>query len=165
MEHSASQRGLNPWKTIFYTFGFAVLFLLTFNLLPWEILPGAAMRASDLFWLGNALPGWGFLFLLAVGPTRLGLGLYNTGLSYLSSSVANLNVTLESPFTAIIAYFLLDERLTWMQIIGGLFIMTGVVSLRVSEGRFAHQAESEIQARVPNSTSTESWHEPYPEMP
>ena len=134
MGRSASQRGLNPWTSVVYTFGFAALFLLAFNLLPGEVLPGAAVRAADLFWLGDALEGWGILFLLAAGPTLLGFGLYNTSLSYLPSSVVNLIVTLEPPFTAIIAYFLLGERLTGMQMLGGLIILAGVVLLRVSEG-------------------------------
>ena len=33
MGRSASQRGLNPWTTLVYTFGFAAIFLLAFNLL------------------------------------------------------------------------------------------------------------------------------------
>ena len=33
MGRSASQRGLNPWTTLLYTFGFAAVFLLAFNLL------------------------------------------------------------------------------------------------------------------------------------
>ena len=90
--------------------------------------------AADEMPLGDALQGWGILFLLAAGPTLLGFGLYNTSLSYLPSSVVNLIVTLEPPFTAIIAYFLLGERLTGMQIFGGLVILAGVVLLRVSEG-------------------------------
>lgn len=135
MGRSASQRGLNPWTTLAYTFGFATLFLLTFNLLPGEFLPGAATRPADLLWLGNSIVGWGILFLLAAGPTLLGFGMYNTSLSYLPSSVANLIVTLEPPFTAIMAYILLGERMTRIQVLGGVIILTGVLLLRVSEGR------------------------------
>jgi drug/metabolite transporter (DMT)-like permease len=135
MGRSASQRGLNPWTTLEYTFGFATLFLLIFNLLPEGFLPGAARRPADLLWLGNSIVGWGILFLLAAGPTLVGFGLYNTSLSYLPSSVANLIVTLEPPFTALMAYFFLGERMSGMQILGGLIILTGVVLLRVSEGR------------------------------
>ncbi len=134
MGRSASQRGLNPWTTLVYTFGFATLFLLTFNLLPGDFLPGAAARPADLLWLGNSIVGWGILFLLAAGPTLVGFGMYNTSLSYLPSSVANLIVTLEPPFTAIMAYILLGERMTRMQVLGGVIILTGVVFLRISEG-------------------------------
>ena len=135
MGRSASQRGLNPWTTLLYTFGFATLFLLAFNLLSRDQIPGAAARPADLFWLGKAWAGWGILFLLAAGPTLAGFGLYNISLAALPSSVVNLVVTLEPVFTAVIAYFLLGERLTWIQIIGGLLILGGVVFLRIYEDR------------------------------
>jgi drug/metabolite transporter (DMT)-like permease len=134
MGRSASRRGLNPWTTIFYTFGFAALFLLLPNLLPVRLLPGAAAHPADLFWLGKALKGWGILFLLAAGPTVMGFGLYNVSLVYLPSGVANLIVTLEPAFTAVIAYFLLGERLTAIQLIGSLSILAGVVVLRLNLG-------------------------------
>ncbi len=134
MGRSASQRGLNPWTTLFYTFGFATVFLLLFNLLPGGFLPGAATCPADLFWLGNTLVGWGILFLLAAGPTIAGFGLYNVSLGYLPSSVANLVATLEPAFTAMIAYLLLGERLNWIQLGGSLLILMGVVFLRVYEG-------------------------------
>jgi drug/metabolite transporter (DMT)-like permease len=135
MGRSASQRGLNPWTTLVYTFGFAAAFLLVFNLLSGGRIPGAAARLADFLWLGKAFTGWGVLFLLAAGPTLAGFGLYNVSLTYLPSSVANLVVTLEPVFTAVIAYFLLGERLTWIQMMGGLLILGGVVFLRIYEGR------------------------------
>ncbi len=128
MGRSASQRGLNPWTTLLYTFGFASLLLFFFNLLS-----KAAGRSADLFWLGRAVDGWGILFLLAAGPTVAGFGLYNTSLSYLPSSVANLIATLEPAFTAVTAYFLLGERLDGLQIGGSLLILLGVVLLRVGQ--------------------------------
>jgi drug/metabolite transporter (DMT)-like permease len=54
--------------------------------------------------------------------------------------VANLVVTLEPVFTAATAYLLLGERLTRIQIIGGLLILSGVVFLRIYEGRLAGPA-------------------------
>ncbi len=137
MGRSAAQRGLNPWTTLLYTFGFASLFLLAFNLLPGDLLPGTAASPSDFLWLGNALAGWGLIFLLAAGPTLAGFGLYNVSLSYLPSSVANLILTLEPVFTATIAYLLLGERLNGVQIGGSLMILAGVAFLRVHEGRLA----------------------------
>jgi len=139
MGRSASQRGLNPWTTIGYTFAFATVFLLGFNLLPGGLIPGAAIRSDDFFALGSTLNGWGVLFLLAAGPTIAGFGLYNVSLSYLPSSVANLIATLEPAFTALIAYVLLGERLNGWQLAGSLMILTGVVFLRIYEGRLASQ--------------------------
>ncbi|HEX6305434.1 MAG TPA: DMT family transporter, partial [Anaerolineales bacterium] len=122
MGRSASQRGMNAWTTVLYTFGFAAAFLLCFNLLPgtWANVPGAATSPEELLWLGNAWVGWAILVLLAVGPTVAGFGLYNISLGYLPSSVANLILTLEPAFTAVIAYLLLGERLNEVQLGGSL---------------------------------------------
>jgi drug/metabolite transporter (DMT)-like permease len=148
MGRSASQRGINPWTTLIYTFCFAAIFLLGGNLLPHNLIPGAAGRPGDIFWLGDALVGWGVLLLLAAGPTVMGFGLYNVSLSYLPSSVVNLIVTLEPVFTAITAYILLGERLAWIQVIGSLVVLAGVVFLRIYEGR-----QVAISARSQGETS------------
>jgi drug/metabolite transporter (DMT)-like permease len=155
MGRSAAQRGLSPWTTLVYTFGFAAAFLLCFNLLPGGFLPGAAARPADFFWLNSystALAGWGVLFLLAAVPTVMGFGLYNVSLSYLPSSVANLIVTLEPAFTALVAYVLLGERLSGQQIVGSLIILAGVVLLRIYEDRLASRMPPpvEIETAVMN---------------
>lgn len=145
MGRSASQRGMNPWTTLLYTFGFAALFLFFFNILPAGFIPGTATHFDDFFWLKDSIPGWGILFLLAAGPTVLGFGLYNVSLSYLPSSVANLIVTLEPAFTAILAYFLFGERLTLIQIIGSLMIVGGVIFLRISENWLASHSSPNLK--------------------
>ena len=134
MGRSASQRGLNPWTTLFYTFGFATLWLLLFNLLPGGWLPGTA--AGPLGALRPAIPpaGWAILFLLAAGPTLFGFGLYNVSLSLLPSSVANLILTTEPAFTTLLAYLVLGERLGAAQAAGSLLILSGVVALRLYDG-------------------------------
>lgn len=137
MGRSASQRGLNPWTTLLYTFGFATVFLLGVNLLPGDLLPGTASQPSDFFMLGNSLAGWGVLLLLAAGPTVTGFGLYNVSLSLLPASVVNLILTTEPVFTAVLAIILLGEQLIIVQVVGSLLIMSGVFFLRVYEGRLA----------------------------
>jgi drug/metabolite transporter (DMT)-like permease len=140
---SASQRSLNPWTTLLYTFGFAAVFLLTFNLLPGDFLPGKAIRAVDLLWLGNSLAGWGILFMLAAGPTLTGFGAYNISLSHLPSSVANLIVSLEPAFTAVMAYVFLGELLNGTQMIGSLMILAAVVFFRIYEGKLLRSSGNE----------------------
>jgi len=135
MGRKASQNGLNPWTTLLYTFSFAAIFLLITNLVFGTSLPGAAAHPSDMLWLGNQTAGWAILFLLAIGPTLAGYGLYNVSLVDLPSSVANLVVTIEPVFTTAIAFFLLNERLNFTQIMGSLLILGGVIFLRIYEGR------------------------------
>jgi drug/metabolite transporter (DMT)-like permease len=148
MGRSAAQRGVNPWTSILYIFTFAALFLLGFNLIPGGQIPGAAAGSSaELLRLGSSLAGWGVLFLLAAGPSLAGYGLYNVSLSLLPSSVANLILTLEPVFTAVIAYFLFGETFNAVQLGGSLMILGGVVFLRVSEGRAAAPAKAESEAK------------------
>ena len=135
MGRSATQRGLNPWTTVLYTFGFATVILLFLNLVPGNMIPGTASHIPDMFWLADNLLGWGILLLLAAGPTLLGFGLYNSSLVYLPASIANLVLTMEPVFTAAIAYILLGERLSFEQIIGSILIVVGVILLRLNEGR------------------------------
>ena len=151
MGRSASQRDLNPWTTVLYTFGFAAMFLLVFNLLPGDFLPGKAIQISDLFWLGTSLAGWGILFLLAAGPTLAGFGTYNISLSYLPSSVANLIVSLEPAITAVMAYFLFGELLNGTQIVGSLMILAGVIFLRIYEGKLLGQSSSKAEIALAES--------------
>jgi drug/metabolite transporter (DMT)-like permease len=141
MGRAAAQRGLNPWSTLLYTFGFAAATLLVFNFLPAK-LPGAAAVPGEMLWLGDAWLGWGVLLLLAAGPTLAGFGLYNVSLSYLPSSLANLIVTLEPAFTTVLAYIFLDERLTGVQLAGSLLILGAVVLLRIYEGRLEARANA-----------------------
>ncbi len=135
MGRSAWQRGLNPWTTLLYTFGFAALFLLLINLLDMVAIPRGRTEMADFFWLGRAFEGWGYLILLAVGPSLIGFGLYNISLGRLPSSTANLIATAEPLFTALLAYLLLDELLSASQLGGGLLILGGVLALRFHERR------------------------------
>jgi drug/metabolite transporter (DMT)-like permease len=97
-----------------------------------------------MWWLGDATEGWGVLILLAAGPTVLGFGLYNLSLKALPSSIANLIVSLEPASTAVIAYLLLGERLSGMQIGGSLILLGGVIFLRVHEGRLVSLARLSV---------------------
>jgi drug/metabolite transporter (DMT)-like permease len=133
MGRSSAQRGLNPWTTVLYTFGMAACFLLIFGSVS-RLLPGTAADSANLLRLGDDYAGWGILLLLAAGPTMLGFGLYNMSLGYLPSSVANLLLTSEPVFTAVIAYFVFGEVLDSLQIAGSLMILAGVVFLRIHEG-------------------------------
>jgi len=133
MGRSAARRGLDPWTTLLYIFGFGTLFLFLCNLAPGGPLPGSAARMADFLWLGTSVPGWTTLFLLAAVPTVAGFGCYLVSLAHLPSGVANLVASSEPAFTTLCAYVFLGERLGPMQIGGGLLILVGVVALRVDE--------------------------------
>jgi drug/metabolite transporter (DMT)-like permease len=145
---SASKRGISPFTSLLYAFGLAALFISLFNLLFAGRLPGTIEHLQDFLWLGRAWVGWGVLFLLAAGPTLVGFILYNTSLIYLPSSITNLVLTSEPVFSIILAFFLLSERLTHMQVLGSLLIIGGVIFLRIYEGRRSDRPGGEADLPV-----------------
>ncbi len=128
----ASDTHIDSWTALLYSFAFATVFLLFFNLGNDLFITGKAPFA-DMLWLGNSISGWGLLFFLGVAPTLGGFGLYTLSIRYLSPTTSNLIATLEPAFTAIWAYFLLNEILTGTQLLGGMLVLIGVILLRFFE--------------------------------
>lgn len=128
----ASDLHIDSWTALLYSFAWATVFLLFFNLGNDLFITNKAPFA-DMLWLGNSFTGWGILFFLGVAPTLGGFGLYTLSLRYLSPTTSNLIATLEPAFTAIWAYFLLNETLTGIQLIGGALVLIGVILLRFGD--------------------------------
>lgn len=129
----ASDRSIDSWTALLYSFSIAAFFLLLFNL-GVDGISGKPLL-SDMLWLGNSTAAWGVLFFLGIAPTLGGFGLYTLSLRYLAPTVANLIATLEPALTAIWAYFLLNEQLNPVQWIGSFMVFTGVILLRWGERR------------------------------
>ncbi|WP_422528442.1 DMT family transporter [Serratia fonticola] len=132
----ASERRYPVWNTILYVFGFSAVYQWLFNTLL-TFFPLAAFHgmAGDLWFLSQGVQGiqwsgWLLLLTLAAGPTLLGFGLYNISLKTLPLAVANLILSLELVFTAVIAYFLLEENMNQLQLLGSALVMGGVLMLR-----------------------------------
>lgn len=125
-----ARREINPWTAMLYSFAFGSIFLMIFNLFP--VLPGAAGSYHALV---PDLPtnGWLILMLLSFVPTVLGFGLYNTSLNYLPASITNLLATSEPVLTAVEAYIFLDERMTVIQIVGGMIIVSAVLIVQLEK--------------------------------
>ncbi len=128
----ASDTHIDSWTALLYSFAWATVFLLFFNLGN-DLFISSKAPFADMLWLGNSFSGWGILFFLGVAPTLGGFGLYTLSIRYLSPTTSNLIATLEPAFTAIWAYFLLNEILTGIQLIGGALVLMGVILLRFGE--------------------------------
>lgn len=131
MGKASANRKISSWSALFYTFVLATGFLLAYNLIA-GLFP-ALKPTANLLWLGNAITGWLVLFTLAVIPSIGGYGFYTLSLTYLPVSIANLIALLEPGLTAILAYFILGEILTPMQLFGSTLVIAGVVILRLRE--------------------------------
>ena len=78
----SSERSIDPWTATLYCFTFASIFLVFFNL-GIDALSNKP-PLSEMLWLGDSVPGWSALFLLGIGPTLGGFGLYTLSLRYLT---------------------------------------------------------------------------------
>lgn len=80
---------------------------------------------------GADLPSLSSIAVIAVvngiGTTVAPMMLYTWGLSHLGPSRASLIATAEPAIAVILAYIVLGERLSWIQIGGGLAIAAGVI--------------------------------------
>jgi drug/metabolite transporter (DMT)-like permease len=130
----ASDAQIDSWTALLYSFAWATVFLVLFNIGN-DLLVEGKPPFADIFWLGDSAAGWGLLFFLGVAPTLGGFGLYTLSLRSLSPTTSNLIATLEPAFTALWAYLLLSEVLSGKQFIGGLLVFAGVVLLRFGEGK------------------------------
>lgn len=116
----SSSRIPNGWTVTAYGFLFAALAL------------SLTQRPDTLFTMGPAWDGWAILIFLAIGPSLVGFGLYTTSLRYLPASVAGLIAALEPALTAIMAVFLLGERLDALQWFGAGLILLAVLLVQTN---------------------------------
>ena len=128
----ASERNIAPWTTTLYAFAIAAFFLLFLQRPDTILWLSRPLAKTPMDWQ-EAATGWGILLLLSIGPTIGGYGLYTVSLTRLPAVTANLITTLEPIMTTTMAFFLLGEQLTAVEIAGGSLTLLGVVLLRTSE--------------------------------
>ncbi|MTD31822.1 DMT family transporter [Planomicrobium sp. YIM 101495] len=70
---------------------------------------------------------WVWFFLLALIPNLFGHSLFNWALKWMSTNVISVSILFEPVGAAILAYFILNEGLSWSQIAGGSVVIAGIV--------------------------------------
>jgi drug/metabolite transporter (DMT)-like permease len=110
---------------------------------------GSVLALYNLF-AGYAIAGyppkeWGVFLLLAVVPTIFGHALFNWLLKYLKATSVSMTVLGEPLGATVLAYFLLGEQVSGMQVAAGLLLLFGIwLFLRSNEP--AHPAVREKAA-------------------
>jgi len=130
MGRIASDRGLSPWTTLVYMFGFVGLYVFITNM--GGLMAGSSM-AGSMFWLGSNAKGWLVLIALGAIPTVAGYGFYNFSLTLLDASVANIVISAEPVFAMIFAYIFLHEIMTPIQLMGAGLLFLGLFVLKFSD--------------------------------
>jgi len=111
----------NPWTILLYIFGFASLTLLPFQLLNPSPFP-------------YKFPALGYFSGLILIATIGGFAIYTTALAHLQASIASISATSEIVFAAVLAYFILGERLDIWQILGAILVVSGVILISLPNG-------------------------------
>lgn len=107
----------------FLVYGISTVVLLIYVLLMNEPLTGYA--AED--W-------WAFI-LLAIIPTLFGHSLMNWSIKYIKATTVSMAILLEPIGAAILAYYLLGEKIILTQIWGGLIVIGGIVLFLIESKR------------------------------
>jgi drug/metabolite transporter (DMT)-like permease len=77
--------------------------------------------------LGYSPSTYLFLFLLALIPQLIGHTTFNWALKYLPASMVATTILGEPIGSTLLAYFILGEELTFLKILGGVLIFTGIL--------------------------------------
>jgi drug/metabolite transporter (DMT)-like permease len=105
----------------------------------------AYATAAVLLWIGVAASGaavlgfsgfaYAVLLALAVGPQLLGHTAFNWSLRHLSATFVALSILGEPVGSALLAYFIFDEKLATLQLVGFLLLLTGIFVAARAERR------------------------------
>lgn len=113
-------RKISHWIYSFCVFTFAAIFLGIYNLI---------LRID---FVGYEAQEWGIFLLLAIFPTVAHV-IFNWLLNYVNSTTISMSVLGEPVGATLLAVILLGERLVGWQIIGGVFVLTGVFLFLVQQ--------------------------------
>jgi drug/metabolite transporter (DMT)-like permease len=113
--------------------------------LPWDVLPAAVPVA------GHTAPGWALVAWIGIVSTVIAYLTGVAGLQRLSAQVGGAICYTEAVAAALIAWAALGERLTPVQMLGGVIVLTGAYT-----AQRAGQASSERNRRAPSATDATS---------
>ena len=109
------QRGSGLWATCHTSLAGTLLLL--------------AATAGDLWlfpWETVSLAGWGALLYAAIPVTVISLLLWYYGIERLGSNQVMVYMYLVTPLALLLAVWLLDEQLSWLQGLGAVLVLAGV---------------------------------------
>ncbi|MFB6468156.1 DMT family transporter [Cytobacillus sp. Hz8] len=91
---------------------------------------------------------WIYFILLALIPTLMGHTLFNWSLKWISTSTISMAILFEPVGATIMAYFLLDESVTWSQLIGGIIVVFGIMFFILDERKVLIKQKNKISTEM-----------------
>lgn len=107
-----AMKSVSPMMSTLYSGLFGVVLMLPFNLTTFTV-----QNTSWSFWLS--------LFYVGVLATVVSMVLWNVGVQKVGATSAGMFLNFNPIFTAILAFLLLDERMTGVQLLGSFIVIAG----------------------------------------
>ncbi|AVQ98003.1 EamA family transporter [Oceanobacillus iheyensis] len=117
------RRNVSLMTYTFLVYGASSITLLLYNL------------AVQNPFFGYPANHWGLFLALAIVPTFFGHTLFNWALKWLSTSTISMGIVFEPVGATILAYLLLDEKVTGSQLLGGTIVIFGLFLFILSTSR------------------------------
>ncbi len=108
----------NPWTSLTYA--------LLFSALSLNIVQRPLLIISESYTMRQ----WASILYIVVFGTLIPFGLYLVGVNYIRSTRTIITATLEPIAAAFMAFFLLGESLSPLQITGGLSVIAAIIMLQ-----------------------------------
>ncbi|TQR18345.1 DMT family transporter [Psychrobacillus vulpis] len=83
--------------------------------------------------VGHPSIDWFWFLLLALIPNLLGHTLFNWSLKYVSTNTLSIAIIFEPVGAAILAYYIFNELITTIQLVGGIVVMIGILLFVMDE--------------------------------
>ncbi|MGP4071484.1 DMT family transporter [Piscibacillus sp. B03] len=99
----------------FIVYGISSITLIIYNLILNEPFTG---YTTDT---------WLYFLALAIIPTFFGHTLFNWAIKWVNASTITMGILFEPVGASILAFFLLDELVTWSQFLGGVIVIFGLI--------------------------------------
>ncbi len=124
-----AEKRYGPWTVMTYSLGFgtAALFII--------------LRPTDILVLRLPISGVLWLVALAAFSTVAGYVLFLFGLRYLQASKASVVATFEVVVAAVLAYFMFEQKMHPLQILGAALVVLAVIVIQKRERQHADIAE------------------------
>ncbi|WP_232697762.1 DMT family transporter [Brevibacillus daliensis] len=107
-----AMRDVSPMMSTLYAGIFGVMMLLPFSLQSFTI---TAIDATFV---------WGILYI-SIFATVISMVTWNMGVKHVGGTTSGMFLNFNPVFTAILAFFMLGEQLTWVQLLGSIIVIVG----------------------------------------
>jgi drug/metabolite transporter (DMT)-like permease len=125
----------DAWTLILYGFGFGAI-------LYWILLSPITIITS-----GYSFKFWMAFLYIAIFSTLIPFGFYLKGVERIRATRASIISTWEPVVAGVAAYFVLDEALNPLQVLGGIGVIAAVFLLQISKEKRASSSPLEIRQK------------------